>query len=277
MKKKDELPSKMTEMERKMAIQARDSTQAPPPGHKGLRVLKYRTDNAGEVTGKKAQERMQRKLIQNDRTVPGESNQLALAERYQRTILDGTRVLMTDAQLQSRFWCYAAQYFCHIYNRSPHSSNPDNKSPYEMWYGKKPPKLKRLRVFGADCVVHLPVSDRENKSKLDAAGVPAKYLGVPPNNAGGYLVYIPSKNAVLVRRNVLFQEDMERVRGPLMDKTSLRKRSFPTAKSGTNTPNSAKRSSSDSDSSLLSSSSSDSDSDEPPIETEEDDLSLIHI
>ena len=137
-------------------------------------------------------------------------------------------------------------------------------------YGRSLPSSSGS-VFGADCVVHLPVSDRENKSKLDAAGVPAKYLGVPPNNAGGYLVYIPSKNAVFVRRNVLFQEDMERVRGPLMDKTSLRKRSFPTAKSGTSTPNSAKRSSSDSDSSSLSSSSSDSDSDEPPTKTEEDD------
>ena len=223
MKKKDELPTKMTAMERTMAIQARDSTQAPPPGQQGLRVLKYRTDNAGEIIGKKAQERMMRKLIQNDRTTPGESNQLALAERYQRTILDGTRVLMTDAQLRPDFWCFAAEHFCYIYNRSPHKSNPDNKSPYEMWYGEPPPKLTRLRTFGADCVVHTPVKDRDNKSKLDAAGVPAKYLGVPPNNAGGYLVYIPSKRAVFVRRNVLFQEDMERVRGPLMDKTSLRK------------------------------------------------------
>ena len=134
------------------------------------------TDNAGRSQAE-AQERMQRADPEH---IPGESNQLALADIAPSR---RTRVLMTDAQLQSRFWCYAAQYFCHIYNRSPHSSNPDNKSPYEMWYGKKPPKLKRLRVFGADCVVHLPVSDRENKSKLDAAGVPAKYLGVPPNNA----------------------------------------------------------------------------------------------
>ena len=235
MKNKDDLPNQMTTMERKMAIQARDSTQAPPPGHQGLRVLKYRTDNAGEVTGKKAQERMMRKLIDNDRTTPGESNQLALAERYQRHILDGTRVLMTDAQLQPHFWCYAAQHFCHIYNRSPHKSNPDNKSPYEMWYGKSPPKLTRLRTFGADCVVHTPVKDRVNKSKLDAAGVPAKYLGVPPNKEGGHLVYIPSKRAVFVRRNVLFQEDMERARGPLMDKTALRQ---PPERSG----NSAERS-----------------------------------
>ena len=242
MKNKDDLPNQMTMMERKMAIQARDSTQAPPPGHQGLRVLKYRTDNAGEVTGKKAQERLMRKLIANDRTTPGESNQLALAERYQRHILDGTRVLMTDAQLQPHFWCYAAQHFCYIYNRSPHKSNPDNKSPYEMWYGKKPPKLTRLRTFGADCVVHMPVSDRVNKSKLDAAGVPAKYLGVPPNKEGGHLVYIPSKRAVFVRRNVLFQEDMERARGPLMDKTALRQRPERSGNSAERSGNSAERS-----------------------------------
>ena len=221
MKKKDELPIATTKKEREMAIQARDSVQAPGPGHKGLRVLKYRTDNAGEVTSKQAQERMLRKLIANDRTVPGESNQLAIAERYQRTILDGVRVLMTDAKLHKRFWCYAAEYLCHIYNRTPNSSNPGNKTPYEMFYGKTPPKLGRLRVFGADCVVHLPVADRENKSKIDPAGVAGKYLGVPPNNAKGHLVWIPSKKGVFVRYSVHFQEDMLRVRGPLMDRSSL--------------------------------------------------------
>ena len=222
LKTKDELPVQMTEMERHMALEARQSVQAPPPGQRGLRVQKYRTDNAGEEsTGAKARERMMRKLIANDRSIPGESNQLAVAERANRTLLDMARVLLVDSKLPRKMWCYAYQHACFIINRTPNRSNKGNKTPYEMWYGKPPPKLSRLRTFGADCIVHLKVKERPNKSKLDPAGLPGKFIGYPSfkqngYNSKGYLVWIPSKGAVYSRYSVHFQEDMLRVRGPLM-------------------------------------------------------------
>ena len=51
---------------------------------------------------------------------------------------------------------------CYLVNRSP-SSTLDDKTPHEVWFGKKP-SLQHIRVFGWDSYVHLP---KENRSKLD--------------------------------------------------------------------------------------------------------------
>jgi hypothetical protein len=46
-------------------------------------------------------------------------------------------------------------------NRTP-SSVLEDKTPHEVWTGKKP-SLELLRVFDCDAYVHVP---KENKSKL---------------------------------------------------------------------------------------------------------------
>jgi hypothetical protein len=51
---------------------------------------------------------------------------------------------------------------CYLVNRSP-SSMLDDKTPQEVWTGKKP-SLTHLKVFDCDACVHVP---KENKSKLD--------------------------------------------------------------------------------------------------------------
>jgi hypothetical protein len=39
----------------------------------------------------------------------------------------------------------------------------DDKTPHEVWNGKKP-SLEHLRVFGCDSYVHVP---KENRGKMD--------------------------------------------------------------------------------------------------------------
>jgi hypothetical protein len=51
---------------------------------------------------------------------------------------------------------------CYLVNRSP-SSVLDDKTPQEVWTGKKP-CLTHLKVFGCEAYVHVP---KENRSKLD--------------------------------------------------------------------------------------------------------------
>ena len=52
---------------------------------------------------------------------------------------------------------------CYLVNRSP-SSTLDDKTPQEVWTGKKP-SLSHLRVFGCDAYVHVP---KEKITKLDS-------------------------------------------------------------------------------------------------------------
>ena len=52
---------------------------------------------------------------------------------------------------------------CYLVNRSP-SSTLEDKTPHEVWTGKKP-SLSHLRVFVYDAYVHVP---KENRTKLDS-------------------------------------------------------------------------------------------------------------
>ena len=51
---------------------------------------------------------------------------------------------------------------CYLINRSPSSSLGD-KTPHEVWYGKKP-SLRHLRVFGCEAYVYIL---KEKRTKLD--------------------------------------------------------------------------------------------------------------
>ena len=51
---------------------------------------------------------------------------------------------------------------CYLVNRSS-SSTLEDKTPQEVWTGKKP-SLSHLRVFGCDAYVHVPKEKEEKFS-----------------------------------------------------------------------------------------------------------------
>jgi Pyruvate/2-oxoacid:ferredoxin oxidoreductase delta subunit len=61
---------------------------------------------------------------------------------------------------------------CYLVNRSP-SSTLEEKTPQEVWTGKKP-SLTHLKVFGCDAYVHVP---KENKSKIDKKEEKSIFIG----------------------------------------------------------------------------------------------------
>jgi hypothetical protein len=62
---------------------------------------------------------------------------------------------------------------CYLVNRSP-SSALDDKTPQEVWTGKKP-SLTDLKVFGCEAYVHVP---KENMSKIDKKLKSVYLLGI---------------------------------------------------------------------------------------------------
>ena len=62
---------------------------------------------------------------------------------------------------------------CYLVNRSP-SSTLDDKTPHEVWTGKKP-SLTHIRVFGCEAYVHIP---KENMSNLDKKVEKCILLGI---------------------------------------------------------------------------------------------------
>jgi hypothetical protein len=68
---------------------------------------------------------------------------------------------------------------CYLVNRSP-SSMLDNKTPREVWTGKKP-SLTHLKVFGCEAYVHVP---KKNKSKLDKKAEKCIFIGYKYGHQG---------------------------------------------------------------------------------------------
>jgi hypothetical protein len=80
---------------------------------------------------------------------------------------------------------------CYLVNRSP-SSALDDKTPHEVWSGKKP-SLQHLRVFGCDAYVHVP---KENSSKLDKKAEKCIFIGYK-DGVKGYNLWNPETKKIV--------------------------------------------------------------------------------
>jgi hypothetical protein len=130
---------------------------------KKIKVL--RTDNGGEFCRNEFEEFCKKCGIARQKTTPYTPQQNGVAERMNMTLMEKARSMLNDAELGQELWAEAVGTTCYLVNRSP-SSTLDDKTPHEIWTGKKP-SLEHLRVFGCDAYVHVP---KENRSKLDNKG-----------------------------------------------------------------------------------------------------------
>jgi transposase InsO family protein len=127
---------------------------------KKIKVL--RTDNGGEFYGNEFKEFCKKCGIARQKTTPYTPQQNGVVERMNMTLMEKARSMLSGVGLGQEFWAEAVGTTCYLVNRSP-SSTLDDKTPHEVWSGKKP-SLQHLRVFGCDAYVHVP---KKNRSKLD--------------------------------------------------------------------------------------------------------------
>ena len=80
---------------------------------------------------------------------------------------------------------------CYLVNRSP-SSVLEDKTPHEVWIGKKP-SLSHLRVFGCDAYVHDP---KEKMTKLDNTFERCIFI-VYKDGLKGYNIWNPGTRKVM--------------------------------------------------------------------------------
>jgi len=111
----------------------------------GEKVLRLRIDGGSEY--KNQMEALLRKTgIRIDKTDPERPHENGVAERYNRTLFEGVRAILTSQKLDQTLWADAVLYVCHIKNRLPHAYLL-GISPYQAYYNCKP-DLSNIRVFG---------------------------------------------------------------------------------------------------------------------------------
>ncbi|KAJ0179281.1 hypothetical protein K1T71_004993 [Dendrolimus kikuchii] len=138
--------------------------------------------------------------IIHQKTNPYTPEQNGLCERLNRTVVEKAKCMLFDADLKKHFWAEAVNTAVYLRNRSIASGI--NKTPFEIWYGKKP-DISNLRIFGSTVMVHIP---KEKRLKWDRKAKICILMGYS-NGIKGYRVYDPKIRKINTTRDIVIIEE----------------------------------------------------------------------
>nr|KYP31670.1 Retrovirus-related Pol polyprotein from transposon TNT 1-94 [Cajanus cajan] len=124
-----------------------------------------------------------------------------VAEHRSKILKDMERSIISHSSLSESLWGEAFKTF-YILNRVP--SKAVNKTPYELWTGKRP-SLKHLHIWGflAEARPYRP-----HERKLESRIVSCYFVGYPEHSRG-YKFYSPTTRSFFEMGNARFLEDVE--------------------------------------------------------------------
>src|SRR3954465_3159116 len=138
-------------------------------------------------------------VLQGTKLIAGTPQQNGLAERFNRTILERVRCMLTSAGLTKVFWVEAVSTATYLINRCP-STALDMKTPEEVWSGH-PPDLDKLRVFGCVAYAHI------RQDKVEPRALKCMFMGYP-EGVKAYMLWClePGHRRCITSRDVVFNE-----------------------------------------------------------------------
>ena len=157
----------------------------------GVVVKTVRTDNGGEFVNSELSAFFKTNCINHERTNFYSSESNGVAERMIQKVCQMARTMMSGSELSQGFWPLAVRYAAKVLNRLPCTVNPNNASPYSMFFGEKP-VMSDFHVFGSRCYVTKNKRENVRSQKFVHKGKECFYIGIPLNQSG-VLVYDPSK------------------------------------------------------------------------------------
>ena len=163
----------------------------------GKNIKALRSDRGGEYLSQEFDYHLKECGIVSQLTPPGTPQWNGVSERRNRTLLDMVRSMMSRTDLPMSFWGYALETAAFLLNRIP--SKAVEKTPYEIWTGKRP-SLSFLKIWGCEAYVKCLTS-----SKLSPKADKCFFVGYPKETKGYYFYFRP-ENKVFVARNAVFLE-----------------------------------------------------------------------
>ena len=167
-------------------------------------VVRLLSDNGVEYTGQEFKQFCCMMGIQHTTSCAYTPQQNGVAERGNRTLLEGARSMLATFDLPSKWWPYAICYAAYVRNRSP-SQSLHGKSPFEIRHGQLP-NLSKVRVFGCQAFLHIPDALRR---KCNYKALACHFLGVAADQ-NGFIVCLDDGRIKVSRDVNRFQEE----RGP---------------------------------------------------------------
>lgn len=160
-----------------------------------------RSDGGGEYTGESMKAVLRRNGVVQQLTAPYCPQQNGKAERKNRSLIEMTRCLLSEAGLDQKYWGEAVCTANYILNRVPASAT--GRTPCELWHGDKP-NYSHMKVFGSPAFVHVP---KERRKKLDQKSVRMIFVGYAEGRKA-YRFLNPDTNTVVISRDARFVEEL---------------------------------------------------------------------
>jgi hypothetical protein len=160
-----------------------------------------RTDNGGEYCSSNFNLFCKKHGIRRETSTPYTPQQNGVAERYNRTLVEMTRAMLYEQNLNLKFWGEAINYATYILNCLPCKAL-NQKTPEEAWGGNQP-DVSSFRIFGCKTFVHVP---EEKRTKLEAKSIECTFLGFSQTSKA-YRFLDRSTNKIIISRDVVFIEE----------------------------------------------------------------------
>ncbi|THG94269.1 hypothetical protein EW145_g8174 [Phellinidium pouzarii] len=144
-----------------------------------LKIKATRDDKGGEYMPREWDHFCNSEGIHRQHTIRAEPHQNGVAERANRTLVEGITTMLNEAHLPATFWWDAVAAFVHVHNRSP-TSAVQGKTPFELWHKSKP-DVSHFRVFGCTSYVHVK---KDLHRQLESHTQKCVFLGYPAHFKG---------------------------------------------------------------------------------------------
>ncbi|KAK8534694.1 hypothetical protein V6N12_057338 [Hibiscus sabdariffa] len=137
----------------------------------GKSIKALRSDRGGEYLSHEFDELLKECEIVSQLTPPGTPKWNGVSERRNRTLLDMVRSMMSHSDLPISFWGHALETTAFTLNRVP--SKSVQKTPHEMWTGKRP-NMSFMKIWGCKAYVKHQMS-----TKLEPKSHKCTFVGYP--------------------------------------------------------------------------------------------------
>ncbi|UYV75180.1 hypothetical protein LAZ67_12002775 [Cordylochernes scorpioides] len=168
---------------------------------KEIKVKQLRSDNGKEFTNHQMIQYLKGKGIKHQLTNVYTPQQNGISERYNRTLIEGTRALLIDSQLPLRYWAETMSTFAYLKNRTP-CKKLGWITPEERFSNRKP-TVAHLKIFG--CIAYYYVH-KHKRGKFQPTAKAGIFVGYSSTRKAWRLID-PENENVIETRDVKFLEN----------------------------------------------------------------------
>ncbi|GBN16857.1 Retrovirus-related Pol polyprotein from transposon TNT 1-94 [Araneus ventricosus] len=166
------------------------------------KIKRVRSDNGTEFSADYFEQYLINEGIKIERTNTYSPEMNGVAERYNRTIIEGVRALLHESKLPKTLWAELVNTQNYLRNRFPHKSLK-GKAPLNVWSDKKF-SVRHFKRIGCVAYVFIP---KRYRNKLEPNAQKGIMMGYALNTLG-YRIFFTQSGKITETKHIKFNESI---------------------------------------------------------------------